>query len=46
MFDFVFLGVRVVDAHDDGIVNDLGSVIKRHRRWEEKLLKFPNDFWN
>ena len=26
MFDFVFLCVRVVDAHDDGVVNDLRSV--------------------
>ena len=26
MFDFVFLCVRMVDAHDDGVVNDLGSV--------------------
>ena len=25
MFDFVFLCVRVVDAHDDGVANDLGS---------------------
>ena len=26
MFDFVFLCARVVDVHDDGVVNDLGSV--------------------
>ena len=26
MFDFVFLSVTVVDAHDDGVVNDLASV--------------------
>ena len=26
MFDFVFLCARVVDVHDGGVVNDLGSV--------------------
>ena len=25
---------------------DIGSAIKTHRRREEKLSKFPNDFWN